>query len=102
MIGLLGQVSMQIPIREQWISCSNGAEILPLRKWMNIVAVYKAEKYIRLYVNGEQVASLPITGLMSYFAKTKCIIGMVAVPGKPPDVIGTWKTVDVYYGLDYC
>ena len=100
LIGPLGQVSMQIAIGEQWISCSSAAETLPLRKWMNLVAVYSAEKEIKLYVNGEQVASLPITGSMTYPSNTTCIIGMVAVPGKPADAIRTWGTVDAYYGLD--
>ena len=100
LIGLQGEVSMQIAIGEQWITCTSGTETLPLRKWMNIVGVYSAKKEIRLYVNGELVAALPIKGSMTYPANSKCIIGMVAIPGKPSDAIRTWGTVDAYYGLD--
>ncbi len=100
MIGPLGQVSLQTAIGEQWISCTSGKEILPLRKWIHIVGVYSAVKEMKLYVNGDIKASLPISGSMTYPNGTKCIIGMVATPGKPSDAIRSWGTVDAYFGLD--
>ena len=100
MIGPLGQVSLQTAIGEQWISCTSGKETLPLRKWMHLVGVYSAAKEMKLYVNGEVKASLPISGSMTYPNRTNCIIGMVATPGKPSDAIRSWGTVDAYFGLD--
>jgi len=100
MVGPMGQVSLQAAIGEQWISCTSAAETLPLRKWMNIVGVYSAEKELNLYVNGTLVASLPIHGSITYPRHAKCVIGMAAVPGKPSETIRTWGTVDQYYGLD--
>jgi hypothetical protein len=100
MIGPMGQVSLQAAVGEQWISCTSAYEILPLRKWMHIVGVYSAEKDMKLYVNGELVESLPITGSITYSANTNGIIGMVAVPGKPSDAIRSWGTVDAFFGLD--
>ena len=100
MIGPYGQVSLEIAIGEQWIACTSENEVLPLRKWMHITGVYTAGKEISLYVNGDLVASLPINGSLTFPARTKCIIGMVAAPGKPSDIDRTWGTLAAYYGLD--
>jgi hypothetical protein len=100
MIGPMGQVSLQAAIGEQWISCTSANEILALRKWTHIVGVYSAAKDMKLYVNGEPVVSLPITGSITYPNNTNGIIGMVAVSGKPSDAIRSWGTVDAFYGLD--
>ncbi len=100
MIGPYGQVSLEIAIGEQWIACTSENEVLPLRKWMHITGVYTAGKEISLYVNGDLVASLPISGSMTFPARTQCIIGMVAAPGKPSDIDRTWGTLAAYYGLD--
>ena len=86
MIGPLGQVSMETAIGEQWIVCATQQEILPLRKWIHISGVYTAGKEMKVFVNGELEASIPIAGSMTWPSETKCIIGMVAVPGKPSDI----------------
>ena len=100
MIGPMGQVSLKVAIGEQWIYCTSAVEAIPLRKWMNIVGVYSAEKEMKLYVNGKLAASIPINGSMTYPANAKCNIGMVAFPGITSDAIRTWGSVDAYYGLD--
>jgi hypothetical protein len=100
MIGPLGQVSLEAAIGEQWICCTSAQETMPLRKWMHLVGVCRAGKEMSLYVNGELAASLPIRGSVTYPAKTQGILGMVAAPGKPSDIIRTWATVAAYYGLD--
>ena len=100
MIGPYGQVSMETAIAEQWVACTSEEEVLPLRKWMHIAGVYTAGKELTVYVNGNMVASLPIKGSLTFPAKTSCIIGMVAAPGKPSDIDRTWGTVAAYYGLD--
>ena len=100
LIGPYGQVSFETAIGEQWISCTSANETMPLREWMHIVAVYTAGKQMSLYVNGEALCTVAIQGSMTYPAKTACIIGMVAAPGKPSDAIRTWGTMADYYGLD--
>ncbi len=100
MIGPYGQVSLEIAIAEQWISCTSTNETILLRKWMHIAGVYSAGNEMKLYVNGEVLASTAIKGSLTFPAETSCIIGMVAVPGKPSDAIRTWATIDAFYGLD--
>ena len=99
-IGPAGQVSLEAAIGEQWICCTSLPATMPLRKWMHLAGVYRGGKDLSLYVNGELAASLPIHGSVTYPAKTQGFIGMVAVPGKPSDIIRTWGTVAAYYGLD--
>jgi hypothetical protein len=100
MIGPLGQVSLQTAIGEQWISCTSATETLPLRTWMHIVGVYQADKEMSVFVNGMMVASLPITGSMTYSAKTNGVLGMVAIPGEPSNIHRTWGTLPEYFGLE--
>jgi hypothetical protein len=100
LIGPLGQVSLEVAIGEQWLCCTSAQETMPLRKWMHLAGVCRAGKELSLYVNGELAASLPINGSVTYPAKTPGILGMVAAPAKPSDIIRTWGTKAAYYGLD--
>jgi hypothetical protein len=100
MIGSYGQVSFETAIGEQWISCTSANETMPLRKWMHIAGVYTAQKEMALYINGEPVSTIAIKGSLTYPSKTSCILGMVAVPGRPSNTIRTWGTVEAYFGLD--
>lgn len=100
LIGPYGQVSFETAISEQWISRTSASETMPLRKWVHIAGVYEANKEMALYVNGELVSSVAIKGSLTYPLKTSCVLGMVAVPGRPSNTIRTWGTVEAYYGLD--
>ena len=42
MIGPHGQVALESAIAEKWITCTTGAETIPLRQWMHIAGVYRA------------------------------------------------------------
>ena len=66
MLGPLGQVSLQSAIDGQWVSCASAQGTMPLRKWMHIVGVYRANHGMTLYVNGKQIASCPIQGKIHY------------------------------------
>jgi len=100
MIGPHGEASMQVAIGEQWISCTTERLTLPLRKWMHIVGVYRANKDLTVYVNGEQKAQMPVQGKMNYPGSKGCIIGMVAHPGKPADIHRVDGTLPQYFGLN--
>ena len=100
LIGPYGQVSFETAISEQWMSCTSANEAVPLRKWIHIAGVYTAKKEMALYVNGELISTLAIKGSITYPSKTRCILGMVTMPGRPSNTIRTWGTVEAYYGLD--
>jgi hypothetical protein len=100
MLGPLGQVSLEGAIDEQWISCSSGQKVLPLRKWTHIVGVYRANRDMAVYLDGELITSIPIQGKIRYPRRSECRIGMVASPGKPSDIHRTWGTIAAYYGID--
>lgn len=100
MLGPLGQISLQGAIDEQWISCTSEQEVMPLRQWMHIVGIYRANKDMRVYLNGRLIASIPIQGKIQYSNGAESRIGMVSQPGKPSDIHRTWGTVPAYYGID--
>lgn len=100
LVGPYGQVSFETAIGEQWIACTSADETVSLRKWVHVAGVYKAQKEMALYVNGELVSTLAISGSLTYPAKTSCILGMVAAPQRPVNTIRTWGTVPTYFGLD--
>jgi len=102
MIGPQGQVAFESAIAEQWISCATASESIPLRQWMHVVGVYRANKDMSVYVNGELKASLPIQGKITHprGGNLECRLGMVTAPGKPSDIHRTWGTLAQYYGLN--
>jgi len=99
MIGPYGQVSMEVAIDGQWRSATTEREIIPLRKWMHIVGTYKAGSEIKVYVNGELRASSPIKGKMKT-PKANFLLGMVASPEKPSDIVSEYGTLPDYFGLE--
>jgi hypothetical protein len=100
MLGPLGQLSLQSAIDGQWLSCASAQDTMPLRKWMHIVGVYRANHEMSLYVNGQRLALCPIQGKIRYSRKQELRIGMVASPGKPSDIHRSWGTMAAYYGID--
>lgn len=100
MIGPHGEASFQIAIGGQWISCTTERLSIPLRQWMHVVGVYRANNELTVYVNGEMKAQMPIQGTMDYARGSEVVIGMVAFPEKPSDIHRTWGTLAQYYGLN--
>ncbi len=99
MIGPYGQVSMEVAIDGQWRSATTERETIPLRKWMHIVGTYKANSELKVYVNGELRASSPIIGQMKN-PQGNFLLGMVASPAKPSDIVSEYGTLPDYFGLE--
>lgn len=100
LVGPYGQVSFEAAVGEQWVACTSTNGTVPLRAWRHLAAVYTAGKSMTLYVNGEAVSTVALPGAMTFPAKARCILGMVAAPRRPSDTIRTWGTLEEYYGLD--
>jgi len=100
LVGPLGQVSLQAAIDEQWVSVSTAKNIVPLREWMHIAAVYSPEGELILYINGKVRASLRVQGPIDHSNRNELRVGMVAYPEKPSDIHRTWGTLPDYFGID--
>lgn len=100
MIGPHGEVSLQTAIGGQWISCTTAKMSIPLRKWMHVAGIYRANQDLTIYINGEIHAQIPIPGKIDFAKGSNCVIGMVAYPDKPSDIHRTWGTLSQYYGLN--
>lgn len=99
MAGPHGEASLQVAIGEQWISCTTERLSIPLRQWMHISGVYRANKDLTVYLNGIMKAQMPLQGKMTYSGGNSCIIGMVAKPEKPSDIHRNWGTLPQFFGL---
>lgn len=66
---------------------------------MYIVGVYRDNREMNLYINGELKATCQVNGTISH-TNSDYRIGMVAFPGKPSDIHRTWGTIASYYGID--
>ncbi|RFT15267.1 MAG: hypothetical protein OP8BY_0562 [Candidatus Saccharicenans subterraneus] len=98
-IGPYGQVSMEVNIDEQWRSATSTRETIPLRTWMHLVGIYRANEMIEIYVNGERKAFSEIKGEMKG-SIGNFLLGLVASPKKPSDIHRTFGTLPDYYGLE--
>jgi len=67
----LGRVVFRIPGLNRWYEAVSD-QVIPLREWSHIAAVYRADNDISVYINGENVASVSISGryLPSQFVPT--------------------------------
>jgi len=99
-LGPLGQASLQVAIDGEWASCSSEESAIPLRRWMHVAGVHEAGEELRLYVDGQQVACLPIEEEFRPAVEAECRIGMVAAPEKPSDIHREWGTIAGWFGID--
>ena len=99
MIGPHGQASMEVAISGRWIICSSPSETIPLRKWTHLAGVYQADKKVQIFINGKKMSEVDIYGSIELAKNSDWIIGMVAKPKKPSDIIRPWGTVESYFGL---
>jgi len=58
----LGRVVFKVALGNSWYETRSETTI-PLRKWSHIAGVFKANDRISVFINGEIVASTPVTGL---------------------------------------
>lgn len=99
MIGPYGQISMEAAIDGKWRTCITDKETIPLRKWTHIVGTYKGNSELKVYVNGELRASSPLIGKIKK-SKGNFLLGMVATPEKPSDIVTSYGTLPDYFGLE--
>lgn len=60
-VGDRGQVAFHLVAGDQWQGVET-SETLPLRSWIQIVAVYDSRSGATLYIDGKPVASQPVSG----------------------------------------
>jgi len=100
MVGPLGQASLECAIGNQWIACTTARDALPLRTWMHVAGVYRADSGLTIFLNGEPAASQAVKGAITFAPRAGYVLGMVARPEKPSDIHRTYGTLAAAYGLD--
>jgi hypothetical protein len=71
----LGRVVFKVAAGNSWYE-TRSEKSIPLRKWTHIAGVFKADEQISVFINGENVASTPVSGLyISPFRNYSATIG---------------------------
>ena len=100
MVGPLGQASLECAIGNQWIACTTARDALPLRTWIHVAGVYRADSGLTVFLNGEPAAAQAVKGAITFAPQAGYVLGMVARPDKPSDIHRTHGTLPAYFGLD--
>ena len=100
MIGPHGEVSLQVAVKGQWISCTSAERMVELRRWHYLAGVYKGKEYIAVYIDGKEAVSMPLYGSIDYAREAPVILGMVASAEKPSDIVSEFGTLPGWFSLD--
>ena len=65
-VGPNGDFSLEASFAGEWQKCTSEKDVMPLRKWTHIAAVFDSEKGIRLYANGKLSGQLDEKGKIEY------------------------------------
>ena len=99
-VGPLGEFGLKVSVRGQWMECLSPVKI-PLRKWAHIAASFEAGKEIRLFLDGNEVASRPVGGGAAYAGRADLLIGMNPQKLKPSHIVGGGAgTIEGWYAFD--
>jgi len=78
-IDAFGHVGLQMAVDHRWVAVTS-QERLPLKRWVQLSAVFDGDRGILLYVDGKMVAELPVRGNLTPEDKTALLIGRVRRP----------------------
>jgi len=99
-IGPQGEFGIKVSIRGEWHVCLSPVRI-PLRKWVHIATTFKAESGIKIFLDGQEVASLPVKGKVAYASGSDLLIGMNPEKRNPSHIVGQGAgTIPGWYALD--
>lgn len=99
-VGPRGQIRFQAAVDGKWQSCASEDWVLPLRKWIHIAGTFDAGKGITLYVNGENVGTLALTGQATFAPDVDLRIGANHALMKPSHIHREHGTVPSFWCLD--
>ena len=99
-VGPLGEFGLKVSMRGAWAVCLSPVK-LPLRKWSHIAATFRADEAIRLFLDGREVASLPVKGAAAYAGGADLLIGMNPDKRLPSHIVaGGAGTIPAWFAFD--
>lgn len=99
-VGPLGEFGLKLSMRGAWAVCLSPVK-LPLRKWSHIAATFRADEAIRLFLDGREVASLPVKGAAAYAGGADLLIGMNPDKRLPSHIVGGGAgTIPAWFAFD--
>jgi len=99
-VGPQGEFGLKVSVRGEWVECLSPVKIA-LKKWAHVAATFEAGRGIKLFLDGKEVASLPVKGSVAYAGGADLLIGMNPEKRKPSHIVGQGVgTIESWYAFD--
>ncbi|TFG49342.1 MAG: LamG domain-containing protein, partial [Candidatus Brocadiia bacterium] len=99
-VGPNGNFSLEASFAEEWQVCTSEKNIMPLRKWTHIAAVFDSKKGIRLYANGKLTGQLDEKGKINYKGQQQLRGMMNYSKCKPSNIVRQHGTLPGWFSVD--
>jgi len=99
-IGPRGQLSLQLALNGQWLSCSSADFEIPLRTWTHLAATFDERSGLGIYVNGRLAGKLETRGSFLPAGNSDLYIGMNREKVKPSNIHRSSGTLPGWFSLD--
>ena len=94
-----GYLGLMLGTNKGWIICRSESK-LPLRKWVNVVAVFKKQVGLELYIDGKKVAEKSGLYSFSQAREEPLRIGMNREKREPAYPVRPFATLACWYSFD--
>jgi len=98
-IGPRGEVGLKMAINGQWVECVSQPQI-PLRKWVQLTAVFNEKSGIKIYIDGKIAAELKTSGQLTPAPDMDLVIGMNRDKRTPSNPVRPFATLPAWFSLD--
>jgi hypothetical protein len=99
-VGPQGEFGLKVSVRGDWAVCLSPVRI-PLKKWAHIAATFRADAGIKLFLDGREVASLPVKGKAAYAGGADLLIGMNPDKRLPSHIVALGAgTIPAWFSFD--
>jgi len=99
-VGPEGEFGLKVSVRGAWAAGLSPVK-LPLRTWSHIAASFRADDAIRVYLDGREVAAIPVAGKAAYAGGADLLVGMNPDKRLPSHIVGAGAgTVPAWYAFD--
>jgi len=99
-VGPQGELGLKVSMRGAWQICTSQARI-PLRRWSHVAGLFTVNNGLKIFLDGKEVGTLPVTGRAAFADGTDLLIGMNQGKQKPSYIVSHGAgTLPGWYSFD--
>jgi len=99
-IGPRGEFGLELFVNGQWQTCKSEDFAVPLHKWVHIVAMYKKDNGVTLFLNSQPAGKLSVPGKPVFAPNAELRIGMNYQAVKPSHIHREVGTLPYWFSFD--